>query len=371
MGIHHFEPSTTASWKRSLDRKRPLGYHSNSYSWKGKERTPPFGQTARVCTGKQTNLGFSEGILPRQLEFSFFDGEVNVNFEWSTFCALGRRTMTLQRAFATKGANFVEEDWKIWSACLDSLFFLGATLASKSRRNFAWDDRHREPQNCSSVAFTSRRQRWSGLQEKVLDADCALGGQVTCSASSARLQECWTLEKALSRPSWTTARDQPNDETKKGDPNVVEKQTSAGVLSDCRLFIQDVAIGACWKSFPYVIWRYWVWLSLQVLLSWSDEVDYGNDALHKVLSALTWMTPSPALEWKQNFSLYHCMKVSTFLLTRHTTFLSETQALILLSPTECTHFMTFVLLQCVHALSERGWWRERSIVRWLRNHNIR
>ena len=92
MGIHHFETSTTASWKRSLDRKRPLGYHSNSYSWKGKERTPPFGQTARVCTGKQTNLGFSEGILPRQLEFSFFDGEVNVNFEWSTFCALGRRT---------------------------------------------------------------------------------------------------------------------------------------------------------------------------------------------------------------------------------------------------------------------------------------
>ena len=93
MGIHHFETSTTASWKRSLDRKRPLGYHSNSYSWKGKERTPPFGQTARVCTRKQTNLGFSEGILPRQLEFSFFDGEVNVNFEWSTFCALGRRAI--------------------------------------------------------------------------------------------------------------------------------------------------------------------------------------------------------------------------------------------------------------------------------------
>ena len=92
MGIHHFETSTTASWKRSLDRKPPLGYHSNSYSWKGKERTPPFGQTARVYTGKQTNLGFSEGILPRQLEFSFFDGEVNVNFEWFTFSALGRRT---------------------------------------------------------------------------------------------------------------------------------------------------------------------------------------------------------------------------------------------------------------------------------------
>ena len=93
MGIHHFETSTTAWWKRSLDRQRPLGCHSNSYSWKGKERTPPFGQTARVCTGKQTNLGFSEGILPRQLEFSFFDGEVNVKFEWSTLCALGRRTM--------------------------------------------------------------------------------------------------------------------------------------------------------------------------------------------------------------------------------------------------------------------------------------
>ena len=92
MGIHHFETSTTASWKRSLDCKRPLGYHSNSYSWKGKERTSPFGQTARVCTGKQTNLCFSEGILPRQLEFSFFDGEINVNFEWYTLCALGRCT---------------------------------------------------------------------------------------------------------------------------------------------------------------------------------------------------------------------------------------------------------------------------------------
>ena len=29
-----------------------------------------------------------------------------------------------------QGANFVEEDLKIWSACLDSLFFVGATLAS-------------------------------------------------------------------------------------------------------------------------------------------------------------------------------------------------------------------------------------------------
>ena len=95
MGIHHFETSITASWKRSFDRKRPLSCHSNSYSWKGKERTPPFGQTARVCTGKQTNLGFSEGIPPRQLEFIFFNGEVNVNFEWSTLCALGRRTMYL------------------------------------------------------------------------------------------------------------------------------------------------------------------------------------------------------------------------------------------------------------------------------------
>ena len=42
-------------------------------------------------------------------------------------------------------------------------------------------------------------------------------------------------------PSWTTARDQPNDETEKVDPNVVEKQTSADVLSECRLLIQDVA----------------------------------------------------------------------------------------------------------------------------------
>ena len=43
------------------------------------------------------------------------------------------------------------------------------------------------------------------------------------------------------RPSWTTARDQPNDETKKVDPNVVERQTSADVLSGCSLLIQDVA----------------------------------------------------------------------------------------------------------------------------------
>ena len=32
-----------------------------------------------------------------------------------------------------------------------------------------------------------------------------------------------------------------NDETEKGDSNVVEKQTSAGVLSDCRLLIQKIA----------------------------------------------------------------------------------------------------------------------------------
>ena len=102
MGTHHFETSTTASWRRSLDRKRPLGYHSNSYSWKGKERTPPFGQTALVCTGKQTNLGFSEGILPRQLQFSFFDGEVNVNFEWSTLCALGRRTISADQSSTSR-----------------------------------------------------------------------------------------------------------------------------------------------------------------------------------------------------------------------------------------------------------------------------
>ena len=125
-GIHHFETSTTASWKRSLDdeldRKRPLGYHSNSYSWKGKERTPPFGQTARVCTGKQTNLGFSEDILPRQLEFSFFDGEVNVNFEWSTLCALGRRTKSVVLELLNPNA-FVGKRQRCPKLSFSSLFF--------------------------------------------------------------------------------------------------------------------------------------------------------------------------------------------------------------------------------------------------------
>ena len=37
-----------------------------------------------------------------------------------------------------------------------------------------------------------------------------------------------------------TARDQPNDETEKVDPNVVERQTSADVLSECCHLIQDV-----------------------------------------------------------------------------------------------------------------------------------
>ena len=114
--------------------------------------------------------------------------------------------LTLQRVFATKFANFVEEDLKIWCVwkkvqdkgqgapcrekfwcvCLDSLFFLGATLASKSRRNFVtWDDRdrsfrHRAPQSCSSVAFSSRLQRRS-LQEKVLDAEWCFGrGHLQC-----------------------------------------------------------------------------------------------------------------------------------------------------------------------------------------------
>ena len=107
--LHLIENVNHSIVETKLDRKRPLGYHSNSYSWKGKERTPPFGQTARVCTGKQTNLGFSEGILPRQLEFSFFDGEVNVNFEWSTLCALGWRTKALyiysRRALPADGKN--------------------------------------------------------------------------------------------------------------------------------------------------------------------------------------------------------------------------------------------------------------------------
>ena len=62
--------------------------------------------------------------------------------------------LTLQRAFATKCANFVEEDLKIWSVSLDSLLFLGGTLASKSRRNFVtWDDlqRSRSRSLCSRV----------------------------------------------------------------------------------------------------------------------------------------------------------------------------------------------------------------------------
>ena len=128
---------------------------------------------------------------------------------------------------------------------------------------------------------------------------------------------------------------------------------------------------------PLRDWRYWV--RLQVLLAWSDEVDYRNDALHKALSAFTWTTPSPALEWKQNFSLIIAWKSTLFSnlfsTAVHTTFLSETQALILLSTTasECrsTHFITLVLLQCVHGLSDRGWWKECSIVRSLRYQSIR
>ena len=101
--------------------------------------------------------------------------------------------LTLQRAFATKCANFVEEDLKIWSVCLESLSFLGATLASKSRRNFVtWDDRdrsfrHRAPQSCNSVAFfwgckdgASRKKFWT--QNGAL-------GEVTCSASSAKFKK--------------------------------------------------------------------------------------------------------------------------------------------------------------------------------------
>ena len=75
-----------------------------------------------------------------------------------------------------------------WLSLLRLLCLLSRPTG-KSRRNFAWDDRHREPQSCSSVAFTSRLQRRGrpSLQEKVLDAECALG-EVTCSASSAKFK---------------------------------------------------------------------------------------------------------------------------------------------------------------------------------------
>ena len=112
-------------------------------------------------------------------------------------------------------------------------------------------------------------------------------------------------------------------------------QTSSGVLSDCRLWsrtsppleqrpLRNLDVLSTIPSALGLIWR----------------GRNGNDALHKVLSALRWRTPSPALDWEQNFSLYRCMKVSTFFLTFHATFLSETQALILLGTTKCTHFMT-------------------------------
>ena len=111
--------------------------------------------------------------------------------------------LTLQRAFATKCANFVEEDLKIWSVCLDSLFFLGATLASKSWRNFVtWDDRdrsfrHRAPQSCSSVAFSSRLQRRS-LQEKVLDAEWCFGRGHPYSGFHFLCSKLWTVADASS-----------------------------------------------------------------------------------------------------------------------------------------------------------------------------
>ena len=65
------------------------------------------------------------------------------------------------------------------------------------------------------------------------------------------LRECWTLEKPLSATSSTAisrptpflnnSASQPNDETEKVDPNVVERQTLADVLSECRLLIEVVA----------------------------------------------------------------------------------------------------------------------------------
>ena len=74
----------TKSWYRS---QSSFGYHSNSYSWMGKERTQPFGQMPRVFIGKRTKLGFSEGLLTSELKFSFFDGQVNV-LSYQSTCVL-------------------------------------------------------------------------------------------------------------------------------------------------------------------------------------------------------------------------------------------------------------------------------------------
>ena len=70
--------------------------------------------------------------------------------------------------------RFMVQNAANFTTCLDSLFFLGATLARKSRRNFM-------RRSCSSVVFISMLKRLIS-RKKFLAAEYALG-EVTCSAS--------------------------------------------------------------------------------------------------------------------------------------------------------------------------------------------
>ena len=112
--------------------KASFGYHSKSYGWKGQKERNRLGST-----GKQTNMGFSKGIPLRKLKFSFFDGEVNVhsNSEWSTLCALGRRTIEATLVIFCRRALIFFFAWKLLEKCEKSHHFCAdAQWWSPSRR---------------------------------------------------------------------------------------------------------------------------------------------------------------------------------------------------------------------------------------------
>ena len=83
-------------------------------------------------------------------------------------------------------------------------------------------------------------------------------------------------------------------------------------------------------------------------------------------------------ELKTELISYHCIKVSatffpicTKVTILHTTFLSKSQALILLSTSWSLFCCSVCVCVCVPGSSDRGWWKEPSKVRSLRNQNIR
>ena len=112
------------------------------------------------------------------------------------------------------------------------------------------------PGKSSGRRMCFRRGHLQCVVRKTSEQDCEIAGRWNRHCQPLLAQR--SLDK---RPSWTTARDQPNDETEKVYSNVVEKQTSAGVLSNCR---QDVAIVG--TASPTLFWgsQYdcklgWIW----------------------------------------------------------------------------------------------------------------